>query len=165
MEHSAIRDGEERLGLDPALADHARLAFVGRIISPWRRGDCPKNLREARARGGRFGVIVDAPYRAALRGLGPGDGVIVLYWMAGARRDLAVQAPAHRDAPVGTFALRSPARPNPVALAVVRLLAIDIQAGWLELDAIDAFDGTPVLDIKPWLPSVDILPEPQDGPR
>ena len=34
-----------------------------------------------------------------------------------------------------------------------------------ELDAIDAFDGTPVLDIKPWLPSVDILPEPQDGPR
>lgn len=165
MEHSAIREGEERLGLDLALADDARLAFVGRIISPWRRGDCPKNLREARARGGRFGVIVDAPYRAALRGLGPGDGVIVLYWMAGARRDLAVQAPAHRDAPVGTFALRSPARPNPVALAVVRLLAIDIQAGWLELDAIDAFDGTPVLDIKPWLPSVDILPEPQDGPR
>lgn len=91
--------------------------------------------------------------------------MIVLYWMAGAPRDLAVQAPAHRDAPVGTFALRSPARPNPVALAVVRLLAIDIEAGWLELDAIDAFDGTPVLDFKPWLPSVDILPEPQGGPR
>lgn len=165
MEQSVIRDGEERLGLDPAQADDARLAFVGRIVSPWRRGDCPKNLREARARGGRFGIRVDAFYRAALRGLEQGDGVIVLYWMAGAPRDLAVQAPAHRDAPVGTFALRSPARPNPVALAVVRLLAIDVEAGWLELDAIDAFDGTPVLDIKPWLPSVDILPEPLGGPR
>jgi tRNA (Thr-GGU) A37 N-methylase len=78
--------------------------------------------------------------------------------MDAARRDLIVQSPAHRDGPTGTFALRSPARPNPIALAVTRLLAIQADSGTLTIDAIDAFDGTPVLDIKPWLASVDIPP-------
>jgi tRNA (Thr-GGU) A37 N-methylase len=41
---------------------------------------------------------------------------------------------------------------------VVRLLAIDHEAGRLTLDALDAFDGTPLLDIKPWLPTVDVPP-------
>jgi tRNA (Thr-GGU) A37 N-methylase len=78
--------------------------------------------------------------------------------MDAVRRDLIVQSPAHRDGPTGTFALRSPARPNPIALAVTRLLAIQADSGTLAIDAIDAFDGTPVLDIKPWLASVDIPP-------
>ena len=81
---------------------------------------------------------------------------MVLYWMHAARRDLIVQSPAHRDGPVGTFALRSPARPNPVAMAAVSLLEIDVTTGVLQIDAIDAFEGTPVLDIKPWLASVDV---------
>lgn len=74
MEQSVIRDGEERLGLDPAQADDARLAFIGRIVSPWRRGDCPKNLREARARGGRFGIRVDAPIGRRCAALSRGTG-------------------------------------------------------------------------------------------
>jgi tRNA (Thr-GGU) A37 N-methylase len=78
--------------------------------------------------------------------------------MHAARRDLIVQSPAHRDGPTGTFALRSPARPNPIALADVRLLAIEAEGGHLTVDAIDAFDGTPVLDVKPWLASVDVPP-------
>lgn len=84
--------------------------------------------------------------------------LMVLYWTGLARRDLILQSPAHRDGPTGVFALRSPARPNPVALGVVRLLALDQAAGMLEFDALDAFDGTPLLDIKPWLPSVDVPP-------
>jgi tRNA (Thr-GGU) A37 N-methylase len=85
--------------------------------------------------------------------------VILLYWTGAARRDLIVQSPAHRDGPTGVFALRSPARPNPIAVAVARCLAIDPDAGVLTLDALDAFDGTPLLDLKPWLPSVDIPPD------
>ena len=85
--------------------------------------------------------------------------MILLYWTGAARRDVIVQNPAHRDGPTGVFALRSPARPNPVALAVVRLLAIDLKEGLLTLDAADAFDGTPLLDVKPWLPTVDIPPD------
>lgn len=78
--------------------------------------------------------------------------------MADAARDLIVQAPSHRPVPQGVFALRSPARPNPVALAVVRLLAVDPVTGILRFDAMDAFDGTPLLDIKPWLATVDVPP-------
>jgi tRNA (adenine37-N6)-methyltransferase len=57
------------------------------------------------------------------------------------------------------FGLRSPLRPNPIALAVVRLLGIDAATGRIEIDAIDCLDGTPLLDIKPYLPSVDAVPD------
>jgi tRNA (adenine37-N6)-methyltransferase len=81
---------------------------------------------------------------------------VVLYWMDAARRDVIVQRPRHLDRLVGVFALRSPARPNPVAMAVVTVRAIDLAACTLTVDPIDCFDGTPLLDIKPWLPSVDV---------
>jgi tRNA-Thr(GGU) m(6)t(6)A37 methyltransferase TsaA len=152
------RPGEQALPFDPGVADDARLAFIGRIRSPWSRGDCPKNLREARERGGDFRLQVDPPFSPGLAGLAAGDAVIVLYWTGTARRDLIVQSPAHMPAPTGVFALRSPARPNPVAVAVCRLLALDAAGGEAVVDAIDAYDGTPLLDIKPWLPSVDVPP-------
>lgn len=155
------RPGETVLPFDPGLADDARLAFIGRLHSPWQRGDCPKNLTEARARGGRFGLTLDPAYRPGLEGIRAGDALIVLYWMQAAARDLIVQAPRHRPSATGVFALRSPARPNPVALAVVRVLALDPGAGWVQVDALDAFDNTPLLDIKPWLPGVDL---PQAAP-
>jgi len=58
---------------------------------------------------------------------------------------------------VGVFASRSPYRPNPIGLSVVRLCAIRIEAGrpLLELEGADLIDGTPILDIKPYLPFVD----------
>lgn len=152
------RPGEVALDADPARSDDARLCFIGRLRTPWSRGNCPKNPREARERGGAFCAQIDPPFRPGLQGLRAGQAVILLYWTGNARRDLIVQSPAHRDGPTGVFALRSPARPNPVALAVVTLQEIDVGAGTLRLDALDAFDGTPHLDIKPWLPTVDLPP-------
>jgi tRNA-Thr(GGU) m(6)t(6)A37 methyltransferase TsaA len=153
------RPGEVALSFDPArVADDARLRFIGRLRSPWSRGNCPKNLREARERGGAFRVEIDPPFRQGLAGLEVGQPVILLYWTGAARRDMIVLAPAHREGPTGVFALRAPGRPNPIALAVVRLLSLDAMAGVLTVDALDAFDGTALLDIKPWLPSVDIPP-------
>jgi len=152
------RPGEVALPFDPADRPDAAVHFIGRILSPWGPGNCPRNLREARERGGDFAAVIEPPFRPALAGLAAGDAVILLYWMAGASRRLVVQAPAHRSAPAGTFALRSPARPNPVALAALRLIAVEPDRGRLVLDAIDAWDGTPILDIKPWLPGVDIPP-------
>lgn len=131
------------------------LAVIGHIRSPWSTGNSLKNLREARARGGEFMIEIDPPYPPGLSGLTKGDPIVLLYWTYAARRDLIVQSPAHRDGPVGTFALRSPARPNPIALAVVRLMSLDATSGLLQ---IDAFDGTPVLYIKPWIASVDVPP-------
>jgi tRNA-Thr(GGU) m(6)t(6)A37 methyltransferase TsaA len=155
MADNDARPGERALGFDPASRAEAGVTFIGHLVTPWRKGDCPRNLTEARARGGLFQAVVDPAYRAGLEGLAAGDPVILLYWMAGARRDLIVQAPAHRPSPRGVFALRSPARPNPVALACVTLRDIDAAAGLLTVDALDAFDGTPLLDIKPWIPAVD----------
>jgi tRNA-Thr(GGU) m(6)t(6)A37 methyltransferase TsaA len=153
------RPGEVALSFDPArIADDAQLRFIGRLRSPWARGNCPKNLREAREAGGSFRAEIDPPFRLGLQGLMPGMPVILLYWTGLARRDMVVLHPPHREAPTGVFALRAPSRPNPIAVAVVRLLAVDQTAGVLEVDALDAFDGTPLLDIKPWLPSVDVPP-------
>lgn len=154
------RPGEVRLPFDPSTrADDARLIFIGRILSPWtERSQCPKSLRAARERGRAAMVEIDEPWRAGLRGLTAGMTIVVLYWMDRARRDLIIQAPSHRDEPVGAFALRSPVRPNPVSIAVVRLLAIDAEAGRLIIDATDALDGTPVIDIKPWFGEAELPP-------
>lgn len=153
------RLGEVALAFDPArIADDARLRFIGRLRSPWSRGNCPKNPREARELGGQFRVELDEPFWQGLTGLQVGQAIILLYWTGAARRDLIVQSPAHRGGPTGVFALRSPARPNPIALAVVRILTIDLVTGHLTVDALDAFDGTPLLDLKPWLTSVDVPP-------
>ena len=161
-DEKAARPGEVALSFDPArVADDAQLRFIGRLRSPWSRGNCPKNLREAREAHeaeGAFRAEVNLPFRQGLQGLVPGMPLILLYWTGLARRDMIVLHPAHREAPTGVFALRAPSRPNPIAVAVVRLLGVDLASGQLEFDALDAFDGTPLLDIKPWLPSVDVPP-------
>jgi tRNA (Thr-GGU) A37 N-methylase len=64
-----------------------------------------------------------------------------------ARRDLLVQAP-REGAPAGTFALRSPMRPNPIASSIVAVTAIE--DGTILVRGLDCLDGTPLLDIKPW---------------
>ena len=157
---SSIRDGETVLATDPAaLPGDGHVVFIGRIRTPWAtRKDCPKNPREARERGQPATVLVDDVYRPGLSGLAGHSHVIVLYWMNEARRDLIVQHPAHATQPRGVFSLRSPVRPNPIALSVVKLVSVNMKTGHIEIDAIDCVDGTPLLDIKPYLPSVDAIP-------
>ena len=159
-----MRPGEIAADIDPsAVSGDATLVFIGEVRSPWRDpATCPKNLRDARSRGGSATVLLKAPWRLGLRGLEPGAHLILLYWMDRARRDLIVQHPRHREGPSGAFSLRSPLRPNPIAFAVIKLLALDAEAGCLEIDAIDCLDGTPVLDIKPYYPGVDVAP-PEDA--
>lgn len=153
-----IRPGEITLPFDPgALAGDARLVFIGRIRSPWTsRETCPKSVREARERGQPASIEIDEAYRAGLLGLTAGMTLIVLAFLDRARRDLIVQKPRHATAPTGVFSLRSPVRPNPIGLDVAKLLAIDAAGGLLTIEATDLLDGTPVLDLKPWLPSTDI---------
>jgi tRNA-Thr(GGU) m(6)t(6)A37 methyltransferase TsaA len=102
-------------------------------------------------------VELDPRYAAGLADLGLYSHAILLYWMDGARRDLVRQVPAHLGRPRGTFALRSPARPNPIALAVVELIAID--GASLMVRKVDCVDGTPLIDIKPYFASTDSIPD------
>jgi tRNA (adenine37-N6)-methyltransferase len=155
------REGEQELGFDPADSDgDARLVFIGTIRSAWAsRDDCPKNMREARERGQPATVEVAEPYRAGLEGLERASHVVVLSWFDRAPRNLAVQKPRHSPRSSGTFALRSPARPNPIGLHVAKLISLDRRSGLIGLDAIDALDGTPVIDVKPYFASVDSIPD------
>jgi tRNA-Thr(GGU) m(6)t(6)A37 methyltransferase TsaA len=148
-----IRAGEIAVPL-PAKFD-ASLYFVGRIRTPWqRRQDCPKNGTESDA---VCTIEVDARWAQALRGVETCSHLVVLYWMDQARRDLAVQAPRHYNEPRGSFALRSPVRPNPIAMSVVRLLKIE--GTRLSVVGLDCLDGTALVDIKPYFPSTDAAPE------
>jgi tRNA-Thr(GGU) m(6)t(6)A37 methyltransferase TsaA len=160
------RPGEVALAADPGTsAPDAGLVFIGRAGTPWRsRADCPKNMREARERAAADGALafrlaLDAPFRPGLADLSAGAILHVFLWMHEARRDLIVQAPRHRDGSAGVFSLRSPVRPNPIGLSTVRVRDIDAGAGLLAVDALDCLDGTPILDLKPWIGTVDVPPD------
>jgi len=153
------RPGEVALPFVPGEAGGATVEFIGEIRTPWSPGDAPRNLRQARDRGCPDARVLLRPeFRPGLLGLAVGQPLILLYWMDRARRDLIRQAPGHADGVRGTFALRSPVRPNPVSLATVKITALDAAAGEIGIDAIDCFDRTPLVDIKPWLDTVDIPP-------
>lgn len=162
---SEVRPGEVLAPVDPARdADDARLVYIGHAETPWKtRGDCPHNLRQARDRGGRFAVRIDEAWRPGLKDLTAGASVIVLYWMNEAARNIVVQAPRHSETTRGVFSLRSPARPNPIALGTVRILEIDPADGLIVVDALDCRDGTPIVDIKPWIETVDQPRDPEAG--
>jgi tRNA-Thr(GGU) m(6)t(6)A37 methyltransferase TsaA len=148
-----IRDGEVAVEL-PRDFD-ASLYFIGRIRTPWKtRDECPKNARESDA---ICTLEVDPRWAPALTGVESCTNLVVLYWMNRSRRDLVVQVPRHYGVGRGTFALRSPARPNPIAMSVVRL--VGVEGGKVSVVGLDCLDGTPLLDIKPYFASTDAVPE------
>jgi tRNA-Thr(GGU) m(6)t(6)A37 methyltransferase TsaA len=147
-----VRPGELAIAL-PACPD-AGVHFIGRIRTPFRsRNDCPKNSAQSQAVGR---VEVDQRYAEGLTGLALFSHAWLLYWMHEARRDLVLQVPAYLGRPRGTFALRSPVRPNPIALAAVEI--IGVEGATLVVRGIDCVDGTPLIDIKPYFASTDSFP-------
>jgi tRNA-Thr(GGU) m(6)t(6)A37 methyltransferase TsaA len=156
-ENYGLREGEIAAAL-PAAFD-ASLYYIGRIRTPWRRREeCPKNGRETEA---VCTIELDPRWAAGLTGLDTVSHVVLLYWMDQARRDLVLQSPRHYAEHRGTFALRSPARPNPIAVSVVRLVGID--GTTLKVIGLDCLDGTPLLDIKPYFASTDSVPDASVG--
>ena len=152
-----IREGEIAVEL-PSHFD-AALYFIGNIRTPWTdRESCPKNARESDA---VCTIEVHPLWGPALHGVESCSHIIVLYWMERSRRDLVVQVPRHYGVGRGTFALRSPARPNPIALSVARLLGV--AGNCLSVVGLDCLDRTPLLDIKPYFASTDAVPTAQVG--
>jgi tRNA-Thr(GGU) m(6)t(6)A37 methyltransferase TsaA len=149
-----VRPGERRLpGGAPAATD-AGLVFVGRIRTPFtERGACPKNVAESDA---LCRIELAPAFVPALAGLETASHVVVLYWLDAAARDFLVQAPAHAPRPLGTFALRSPNRPNPIGFAAVPL--VGIADGVVGVRGLDCLDGTPLLDLKPYIARTDAHP-------
>jgi len=156
---SDIRDGEIQLDFDPADRAQEGVTFIGHIRSDWSRGNSPRNITQARETGGGNARIeLKLEYVAGLQGLEIGRPIWVLYWMDRGRRDLIIQVPRHSPDQRGVFSLRSPVRPNPIAMAAVIITSLDSETGVIGIDATDAFDRTPVVDIKPWMAGIDVPP-------
>ena len=102
---------------------------------------------------GRTTIEVDERYQAALLGVDQLDSIWVLYWFdrndtPQQRAILQVHPRRNPDNPLrGVFATRAPVRPNLIALSRCRVLSVE--GNIIEIDGIDAFTDTPVLDIKP----------------
>ena len=142
-DESAVRPGEVAVAL-PSSTD-AGVYFIGTIRTPWRvREECPKR---GEPDGPVCSIVVDERWREALTDIARHRRVQVLYWMHHARRDLVLQTPFRTGQTTGTFALRSPVRPNPLASSVVDLLAVE--GTTLRVRGLDCLDGTPLIDLKP----------------
>jgi tRNA-Thr(GGU) m(6)t(6)A37 methyltransferase TsaA len=150
---AGIRDGEVAVEL-PEEFD-AGVYFIGHIRTPWtRREDCPKNARESEV---VCTMEVDQRWAPALCDIESCSHLLVLYWMHEARRDLVLQVPRHYGKQRGTFALRSPVRPNPIAASVVKL--VGVEGPVLSVVGLDCLDGTPLIDLKPYFASTDAVAE------
>ena len=112
-------------------------------------------------------VRLEPGYIPALEGLNGFSHINVFWWFheqdAPEYRNVLTAPQPYKNAPetMGIFATRSPIRPNPIALSTAELLSMDTKNGLIQLAYIDAHDGSPVVDIKPYTPSLDRVEEPQ----
>lgn len=121
---------------------------VGVIHSPWvERGEAP---RQGALSDEVFTIEVYPDYAPALAGIEAHEHLIVLYWADRSDRDVLL---SRRFPGRGIFATRSPERPNPISVCVCRLL--EVQGNRLRVRGLDALDGSPLLDLKPFYREVD----------
>jgi tRNA-Thr(GGU) m(6)t(6)A37 methyltransferase TsaA len=127
------------------------LREIGHVESALRdRDDAPKQADEGAP---DAWLVLDATLAAACADLAAGDELVVVTWLHEADRSVQVVRPRSDPSrpPTGVFSTRSPARPNPLGLHTVRVLAVD--GTRVHVDALEAIDGTPVVDLKPVLTS------------
>ena len=116
--------------------------------------DCPRNSRFNEK---ESLIELDAGYNEALVGLSAASHLVVLYWLDQANRSVLQSRPPHADKSYGVFAIRSPHRPNPIAISTVKIL--EIEGSRIRVSGLDCIDGTPLLDLKPYAPRIDSIEE------
>lgn len=97
-------------------------------------------------------IIINPEYKEGLRDIKAGDKIIVIFCFHKSppfTLDKLIQKPPHQDERKGVFSTCSPHRPNPIGLSVLDVL--DIHENIIKVKRLDMFDGTPVLDIKPYI--------------
>jgi tRNA-Thr(GGU) m(6)t(6)A37 methyltransferase TsaA len=139
------------------MADQLAIDFtvrpIGRVASPLTStADAPRQGDEGAP---DAYLILDSDVQAGLDGIATGDEIIVLCWLHEADRSvLTVHPRGDLSRPEqGVFNTRSASRPNPIGLHRVRVLAID--GGRVQVSGLEAIDGTPIVDLKPVLGSVE----------
>lgn len=121
------------------------LKFIGSIKTPYAAvEECPNNIK---ADGPLCEIKLFDEFQDGLRGLEIGQHILVLYWFENVDRGVTLQKSRNGEEMIGTFALRSPHRPNPIAAAVLSIESID--NGAISVSGLDCLNGTYLLDIKP----------------
>jgi tRNA-Thr(GGU) m(6)t(6)A37 methyltransferase TsaA len=118
-------------------------------------------IQPSAARGIKGTVVIDKKYIDALADLDGFSHIILIYHFHLAKGYSLRVKPFLDDEERGLFATRAPKRPNTIGLSVVRL--INIKAGTLYIENVDIIDGTPLLDIKPYVPDFDCAEEIKIG--
>jgi len=129
------------------------LVAIGRVESPLtERAGAPKQGDEGAP---EAWLVFEARMAAGPHGIAAGDELLVLTWLDRARRDILRVHPRGDPArpEQGVFNTRSPDRPNPIGLHRVTVVAIDGLR--VRVDALEALDGTPIVDVKPRLANID----------
>ncbi len=138
---------------DRPTTDPAPIAMrpIGVVHSPFReqRGT---PIQGALVRHTEGEVEVFEAYREGLADLDGFSHAILLYAFHRSEGYRLRVVPYLDDQPRGLFATRAPRRPNPIGLTVVQLIAVDAAAGRLRIRGVDMLDGSPLLDIKPYVP-------------
>jgi tRNA (adenine37-N6)-methyltransferase len=102
---------------------------------------------------------IDPAYTEGLADIAAGQRIVVLFHFHRSvpfTKDLLKQTPPHHDHSMGVFSICSPRRPNPIGMSVLEVLARD--GNVLRVRGMDMLDGTPILDIKPFVAGEDTLP-------
>lgn len=150
---------EREVAVAPPQATDAGLVFIGTIRTPWTsRLVCP---RQGRADGPICRIELFPPWDEALAGIERFERLEVLYWLHQSRRDLVRQSPANNGETHGTFALRTPVRPNPIGTSIATLMAREGRV--LLVRGLDCLDETPLLDLKPDRTLFTPIAPPQPG--
>jgi len=128
------------------------LQSIGRVHSPFKHAvGMPIQTVAAQQHEGKIEIF--APFAAGLRDVQEFQYLILLTHLHEATEKLEV-VPFMDTSSHGVFATRAPARPNRIGLSIVELLGMD--GCWLHFRGNDMLDGTPVLDIKPYVPQLDV---------
>ncbi|RME31021.1 MAG: tRNA (N6-threonylcarbamoyladenosine(37)-N6)-methyltransferase TrmO [Candidatus Zixiibacteriota bacterium] len=126
-------------------------APIGIIHSPYHDPkQVPRQPSEANGVGGTVEIFPE--YTEGLSDLDGFSHIILVYYFLRAAEARLKVIPSRDTVPRGIFATRSPSRPNPIGLSIVRLEQID--GNTLYVHNLDIIDGTPLLDIKPYLPEL-----------
>jgi tRNA (adenine37-N6)-methyltransferase len=133
---------------------------IGTIHSPYTE-PAGMPIQPAGAAGVRGTIVIDEKFRDGLRDLCGFSRIILLYAFHRSQGyDLEV-IPFLDTVPHGIFATRSPRRPNAIGLSIVQLISVN--DGELVIEGVDVVDGTPLLDIKPYVPEFDCHPDEKPG--
>ncbi|MHC1602273.1 MAG: tRNA (N6-threonylcarbamoyladenosine(37)-N6)-methyltransferase TrmO [Methermicoccaceae archaeon] len=135
------------------------LKAIGTVHTPYTHpADAPNQGRRS---GELCTLEVFEEFADGLKDIEQCSHLIVLYWQDRAGRDTLQTITPHGSEVHGVFATRSPSRPNPVALCVVEL--VEREGRLLKVRGMDALDGSPLLDIKPYSVSLNCVESARIG--